>query len=961
LRKFVIEPLKDSALKVRLTLLLLSIFSFSFSQSSRVGIPFVINYKPEVYNAADQNWCIVQDKIGMLYFANNNGVLNFNGSTWQIVGTAKNLSAIHSLAIDKKGTIYAGGYADIGIIEKNKIGQVQYVTITDKIPLENRKFDYVWNICPTRRGIVFQSTYSSFYYVDDSIEVIPHPAEFTRSFYVSDRLFTLFKDALREITDGRLIDVPLGQEFASLNVAFMLPLENNSILVGSESKGLFIYDFKKLTRFKTSADDFIEKNKLYSGIYTQDNNIALGTLHGGLLLIDRKGNPVTLLNTDNGLQNNTILSMKSDNLGNLWLTMDQGIDYIELSSPFSKIKSKFIDGNVYSITLFKGNLYIATHHGLFWQNWEKLKQTHKMSDFNSLEGVSEINWSLTDIDGTLFLGHDKGSYIINDNKVLKLSDIKGGWCFRKLKLHPDLVLGGTYNCLVLYSKQNGKWKFKKVLNGISESCRIIEEDNNENIWITSGYYGVYKIRLSKSADSIESIKFYDSKKGFPQSLFFGINKIGDEVIFGTQYGVYSYNSETDRMEPHKYFYPLLKENHIRKMVEGPNNTIWYIAGTTTGILKRMGDGSYNQILVPFQKIDDDYFPGFENINFIDDKNVAFGTKHGILLYNPEITKDYHKPYYTIIDKVVIPSEHDSIINNSGLSGTDIEKNKIQTSLAYKHNDLRFTFSALYFENPKNIEFKYMLEGFDEDWSIWSTKNEKEYTNIPEGTYTFRVKAKNIYDFESTEATFKFTVLPPWYRTTWAYIGYFLIIITLFWLFIQAKNKKFEKEKKKLEIESQKALHLKITEHAKEKLEEELQSRQKELAAATMNIAQKNEKFLEIKEKLTAIDILEKDRRKINSLVKLLDDELNDDSYWTQFEKHFNSLNDNFIKRLQNEHPTITHKDLKMCAFLRMNLSNKEIASLLNITLRGVEASRLRLRRKLDLPKETPLTEYMMQY
>jgi DNA-binding CsgD family transcriptional regulator len=158
------------------------------------------------------------------------------------------------------------------------------------------------------------------------------------------------------------------------------------------------------------------------------------------------------------------------------------------------------------------------------------------------------------------------------------------------------------------------------------------------------------------------------------------------------------------------------------------------------------------------------------------------------------------------------------------------------------------------------------------------------------------------------------------------------------------------------------MQLKIAEHAKEKLEEELKNKHKELAMATMNVAQKNEKLIEIKERLLELENLpDRERRKVENLIRMLDDEINDESYWEQFEQHFNALNDDFLNKLKKEHPDITHKDLKMCAFLRMNLSNKEIASLLNITLRGVEASRLRLRKKLNLPKDMPLNEYILRF
>jgi ligand-binding sensor domain-containing protein/DNA-binding CsgD family transcriptional regulator len=939
-------------------------FIFAVSQTPEIGIPFIRNYKPETYGADNQNWSAVQDNQGILYFANNNGVLRFNGSSWQIVGAAGNLSTIRSLAIDSKGTIYAGGYAEFGYLDENRNGQIFYHSMIGKIPPQYRKFNDVWQIFPTRRGIVFHSTYFSYYYINDTIEVIKHPNESSRSFNVFDRVLIQFKDRLRELIDGKLIDIPLGEQFSRFAVAFMIPFQQNTILVGTESDGLMIYDYKTLISFPTEADEFMKKNKLYSGIPLNDGSIALGTLHGGLMIIDKTGKSLLHLNTENGLQNNTIISIKTDNTGDLWVIMDQGIDCIEIGSPISKLYNSQLEGNVYAVNLFHDKLYIATHHGLFWQTFDALKNPNIISNLKPVAGVKEINWNLTTIDNFLFLGHDDGTYLIENNTAKRISQVKGGWCYRKLALYGNCVIGGTYTGLIIFKNDGKEYRQYKLLKSLNESCRIIEDDNQGNIWITSGYNGVYRLRLNENADSITTLKFYDNHCGFPEGVFYGIHKVNGEIIFGTQQGAYAYNYAKDQMEPHKVFYSFFKGIHLRKLTEDKHGNIWFIAGNKTGILKLNSEGNYTMVKVPFLKITDDHVPGFENISFVDNNNVMIGTKHGILVYNPSLKRDYFTSYPTIIDKVSITAEHDSLIYSTGLdSSRDEPAPTAQITVPYRFNDLHFVFSAVYFENHENIQYRCMLEGFDEDWSSWNSKNEKEYTNIPEGNYFFRVKAKNIFDFESKEAVIKVTVLAPWYRSKWAYGVYILLAFLSLMAFIKIKNRQFEKARKKLEEENQNILRLKAAEHAQEKLEEELKNKNKELAAATMNVAQKNEVFIKIKDKLTQVYeyVGEKERNKLNSLIRLLDDEMNDETYWEQFEIHFNMLNDNFLKRLQQQHPSLTSKDLKMCAFLRMNLSNKEIASLLNITLRGVEASRLRIRRKIDMPKDAPLTEYILKF
>lgn len=954
--------------KIVVLLFLAATVFHSFAQQFRIGVPFIRHFNPEAYKADNQNWSIALDDRGVVYFANNFGILQFNGTRWSVIASARNFSYIRNLAIDNKGRIYAGAYNDFGYVEANPRGMIQYKSLFSKIPPQNQKFNDVWQIWPTDQGVYFHSSFCTFKYTNDTILPITYNIESTKSFCIKNRIFLLFSDGLKEIVNDNIVPIPSGEMFKEAKVAFMLPFGDNKILIGTESKGLFIYDFKNLTPLPTEADQFIKKGKLYCGITTSDNQIALGTLHYGIIFVDLNGKMLMHLSTDDGLQNNTILSMKLDFQGNLWVTMDQGIDYIELASPFTRIQTKDIESNIYSINLYNNKLYVATHHGLFWHDWQSLKSpqgTYK--NFNHVPDISEISWSLTNIDGRLFLGHDNGTYVFNFDTPELLSTTKGGWLYKKMSTFSDMVIGGNYTGIELFKKYGNNWQLFKSFNLQNESCRNLEEDNEGNIWITSGYGGYYRTRYLQDKQALAPIEFYDQRKGLPQSVYFGVFKINNEVVFATQRGLYRFNKNSNKMEIHPKYYNYFKDIHIRKLSEDKNGNIWFIAGDYTGLLAPQHDGSYQVNISPFQKISSEQLPGFENFSFIDNDYVMFGTKHGIIVYNNFIKQNTFVKYYSIIDQLFTTNGGDSIIYQEvigkGASQIDSKASSSNIKLPYSQNSIRVRFSSVFYESAEDIKYKYILEGFDEDWSDWTSKNEKEYTNLPENNYIFRVKSKNIFDFESTEAVVKFQVLAPWYRSKWAYATYLVLVIATFWIVLKIKNKQFEKEKRILERENQKALRLKIAEHLKEKLQEELKNKSKELAAATMNVAQKNEVFIKVRDSLNEMleNTPDKERRRLNSLIKLLDDEINDESYWEQFELHFNALNDDFLNRLKKQYTELTHKDLKMCAFIRMNLSNKEIASLLNITTRGVEASRLRLRKKIDLDKDTLLTEFILHY
>ncbi|HOK52650.1 MAG TPA: hypothetical protein PLF75_12230, partial [Bacteroidales bacterium] len=376
-------------------LAILLFFTSINAQTRRIGVPFVRNYKPEIYHAADQSWSIVEDSIGMVFFANESGVLAFNGSTWSIVGTAGNLSAFKSVAVDKKGVIYAGAYADLGMLKRDAIGRIYYASLTAKIPAAYRKFDYIWNILPTEEGVYFQSTYVSFFLnPNGSIDPIPHPSQAQRTFLVNNQIYVAFVDAVRVWNGNGFDAIPMGKEMAKLNPVFLLALGKNRLLMGTEASGLYLYENQRLTKFTTNIDKELTNYKLYCGTHAIDENIALGTLHNGLYIINREGKLVLHLNIDNGLQNNNIINMKTDYIGNLWVTMDKGIDYVELNTAFSKIQTKRLNGFVYSVIRYNNRLYVATHHGLLWYDWNRLLGHEDIVEFNVFPGISEINWTL---------------------------------------------------------------------------------------------------------------------------------------------------------------------------------------------------------------------------------------------------------------------------------------------------------------------------------------------------------------------------------------------------------------------------------------------------------------------------------------------------------------------------------------------------------------------------------------
>jgi DNA-binding CsgD family transcriptional regulator/preprotein translocase subunit YajC len=289
------------------------------------------------------------------------------------------------------------------------------------------------------------------------------------------------------------------------------------------------------------------------------------------------------------------------------------------------------------------------------------------------------------------------------------------------------------------------------------------------------------------------------------------------------------------------------------------------------------------------------------------------------------------------------------------------------------NNLRCSFSATDYKSPDFLQYRVKLEGLDRDWSDWTSETVRIFTNLSPGQYSFQVQARRKDGLESKIASFSFVVCPPWYKSVLALILYALVFVGFFAGFLLRQQQKFESEKEKLtkvhqqavaqqqrEVEQSKAA---VTEIQNEKLEAEIRYNNQELAMATMHLVQKGEILLTVQENLNKIFEKSADtavKKEIQQLLNLLNFDTQLDEDWQQFAFHFDQVHVDFLKRLREQYTQLGINDQKLCAYLRMNLTTKEIAPLMNISVRGVEASRYRLRKKLDLPNDANLTDFMMR-
>lgn len=939
----------------------------ALAQVKKVGVPNILNYPKAIYEAGTQNWNMAQDPDGFMYFANNDGLLRFDGLNWDLFKVTTT-SPVRSVCIDDKGTIYVGTDNDFGIFKPVSENGPVFTSLLDKLPEDIPETDIIWKIYDTQYGIVFQSFKYIFIYRDGKIQLIKPEKAFYYSFYVNKRLF--FHEpgvGLFEYINGFVNKVPWADDLKETEILSIISFYENQLLIGTSQNGWFEYKNGKLEKWDVPANKQIEKDVLFCAVKLEGNNIAMGTILNGLIVSNSDGVIIQNLNRSKGLQNNTILSLYNDYSGNLWLGLDNGIDYVELNSPLSYISNADGISTGYSCVVHDDILYLGTNQGLFAKPFHSVIE-YDEEKFRMVPGTEGQVWSLNVLNGKLLCGHNLGTFAVDKYQATKIRGESGAWRFIQLNEDKRIAIEGTYYGLDVYRFDGKNWKFSNQIKGFNESSRFLAEDKNGDIWISHGTRGIFRVSLNTECDSALNVKKYGVNEGLPLDLQNILLKVGENWYISTVDGLYRYNENTDRFYKDEKMNTLFGLKERLKFIEtDEQENYWYITDVGAGVLLRNEDGTYAKITTPFKQLDNKLVNEWEFLYVYGTDNVFIATEDGFAHYSSRIVASYNQSFRSFITSVDVPSL-DTVVYPGDT------QNLIK--FPYNRNAFRFHFSAPFYQNPGQLKFSYFIDHYSEDWSPWSHDNYRDITNLRENKYVFKVKAKNSFGVESEEASFTFVIIPPWYRSKLAMSAYILLTILLELLLTWYINKLYKKSKQKERKEHEKALKRKEKEFEQqailaekeiirlrnEKLEAKKLSLDKELANQTLNIVNKNKFLMKVNEELKRVSDETSDsaaKAKMSQLKRRIDKEIDNQRQNQIFETYFEEVHEDFFQRLKEQFPDLSPKDLRLCAYIRQNMSTKEIATLLNISERGVEISRYRLRKKLDLSREVNLSTFLL--
>lgn len=943
------------------------------AEVQETGTPFIRNFSKSDYNASTQNWCVAQDAKGFMYFANNDGLLKYDGVQWHLY-QMPNHSMVRSIHIGARGEIYIGAYNDLGKMVPVPNGNLLFHSFRDQIPEEYRNFDDVWNIFSYRDKTIFQSYYAAYFYREGTpMTVVAAPTRFQNSYSVNGRL--LFNDTgngLMEFDGTRLVRLTGCEALTGQDIWSILPFgQGNEILICTLGNGLYIYDGTRLRRWDSEVSNILSRDQIFSAAKIYNEYYVIGTILNGIMIIDREGNIIQQINRKKGLQNNTVLDLFTDRNGNLWLALDNGIDYVTVNSPVTYIRSPEGFGAGYTTVIHDGKLYLGTNQGLYVRDWPE-----RMSgdDFRMIQGTYGQVWYLGVHNGELLCGHNNGTYRVTGESATLINRVPGGWKFMELKSHPGYLIGGTYNGMILFRWEQGTWQFVRQIPGMTESFRVFEEDRQGEIWMSHGFKGIFRVKLSADLDSVVNARFYDSSDGLPSDFYLGIFRVRGQLVVVSETEIYEYMPEEDRFVRSTYFNQLLSPLvAISYLHEDKEGNIWYVADNRVGVFRLKEGHSYEHVATPFLQLSGRFIHGFESIYPYSPEHVIIGTEDGFAHYSSRTSTPGYEGFsvYITLGEAL---HQDSVFYYGRTPAAAGEE--MNYRFRYAQNNMRFTFASPVYDNAGNTEYSYRLEGYDERWSEWTRSYYKEYSNLPDGKFTFHIKARNQLGIESIPDSLDFVIDHPWYKSPVAFLSYAIagmILILLLARFIRwridlsrrnerLKNSRIYEAKEQEYIRQALESEKEIIRIRNEKLQAEMILRDKELANQAMNLIRKNEFLNHMKDELKNVMDGCNDRSTgsmVSEILHRIDREVDNNKQREIFESAFDEVHEVFLQNVKAKYPELTPGELRLCACLKMNLPTKEIAPLLNISIRGVEICRYRIRKKMGITRDVNLTTHLL--
>jgi serine phosphatase RsbU (regulator of sigma subunit) len=782
---------------------------------SQQGNRKIINFSPvHMGNLTPQNWCIASDSLGNIFVGNNKNILHFNGEQWteiKIPGDPK----VEAILI-QGDRVYLGANNQFGYLYLASNGGYNYHSLSQYLPKNEQSFGRITGVFKYKEYIVFGSEFLIFEFQPQNKKLISYAFKegFSRFDLVGKTIFVVqdytgtvlsyqgkgkftFFTSIPKAYYVQAIQAHQNSIFILLDHDYMYQLSNQGVLI------------------KQMVLPYTREKQVFNSLIIKNNQFYLGS-KAGLYICDNTFQLIDQLNEQNGLRDQNINALHLSIQGHLWMALNNGIAYTPLGSELRAYhQNKGLSGLVEDLSFAFEKLYVATHSGVFLKNLENEAFTQVVGPKIQNQAWDLLTIHIQKKEHLLSISNEGVHQIFNTGTSNLIFE---GEVYRLMqsKTNPHRVFIGLSDGLASIRYQNGKWHYEGYL--LKTNYVVYNLDQEKNLIRIGddpqGFYTELTLNEQGSKPKVLSHNTYTAKHGLPQGMIIPLGS-----YLGTNAGIYTQHlpgNFTPVTELNRLF--TNKTPYVHRLSQDPAGNLWAVVhynDTLEGQIKERqelgyfthGLSGWSFVSGPFASIKN----GKIDAVFHQDSNITWlaGTE-GLFRFDKRHVQTYHKGYYTSITQIKSVNDNTLLFAGNftdgkgrGLSTQDTTK---IPQLPYRQNRLEFGFAAREYHDQE-VLYAYFLEGYDKTFSPFLRKTSTLYKNIPEGTYTFYVKAKNRYGIISEAPTYTFTILPPWYRTWWAYVMYGLstILLVLTVLLVWTKNLRSQVRQKTKEVVAQKEI------------------------------------------------------------------------------------------------------------------------------------------------------------
>lgn len=916
---------------LQVVFLTMSLYSLAQTFNSEIE-----NYSIEDYNADNQNWGIDVDNQGVIYVANNKGLMRFNGQTWQLFELPNKTIVRSVLCVDNR--IYTGSYEEFGYWTKDQYGNYKYTSLISMFDgarsFSNEQF---WQIIHNNEDVFFKSFSGGVYvydgnqvkYIEDSF------GTYDMSVYNNKVLLANRYKGLMELK-GEIMSpfnfLEKTSRFTSIN---NVATRSGMLFFYDLTNGGFLYnrDLEKASSLPMDLNTFLHKNILNKVTFLTDSKLAFGTIKKGIVIYDIVLKSTQYIHGESGIQNNTVLGIESHN-GDLWVALDNGISKIDFNSPINFYKEYSGNlGTVYDVAFVNNNYYLGSNTGVYTFSGDEQLQL--------IEGSEDHVWDISVMGSDLIIGHNNGSYLLQKDKPLKKLSDKGVFCTVDIPNEKKAYLQGTYYGINFLKKQEEDWVSREI-EGVSFLVNNIVFESRHIIWTSHPYKGVYRIELNEDYTEAIKIDYYGDYKSFHQYKT-NIYEVNGSILFYNSNKWFQYFKEKDSIGLSSKFQKFNGKDFIGKENKGG----WFIDRSEVEAITYFNDENKEILKIDATEIKNRTVSKYEKIIIKDDSLRILNLNNGFAIFNiNELRKQKSVTIKApVIDKVYSKRQQFSI-NDSILN--------------FPFKDAQYLSFEIYTPEQYENNHLYTLSGKITQKEL--VKNGRlTLQNLDYGDYVLSLINIGLDSEDSAIKNFKFKVLPPWYLSITMRVIYFLLFIGVLFLVYRINKIKTRRQQLILKRAHIRETQKRINKLERENLEKEVKTKKRELTNSTDSIIRKNETIMVLLNELERLTDFSPNLSRTKKILAASKKDISSNNDWKVFESNFNELNQEFFKKLIAIQPKLTTKDLRLCAYIKTGLTSKKMAPLMGISLRGVELQRYRLRKKLDIPPNDNLASFLRRF